>query len=288
MKIRNSRMFSYPVLSSMYDDYINSSFSISISAKKSIKKMLITIIPNLDSNLMKNLINQNKAELVVHFECGRTRYRKIQKMNLGENNYQFEGKNLNDNIQVVSFIVASTDINNLKSTEFNIEYGNSSFNIEKGSILAISNQVEIPVQKNIYDLSSVESIVSIVTNHDENNNILFELSDIKIRVKLPENVFINYSNLGKNVSNYTPILHSMFVIPALVYALDYIKDQEDWIDIENYLWFKVIKKKCEEKYGAFDRNLIEEKTSIVIAQDLIEAPISEAVNNLLEMSDNEN
>ena len=57
------------------------------------------------------------------------------------------------------------------------------------------------------------------------------------------------------------------------------------MDVENNLWFKVIKKKCEEKYGIFDKNLIEEKTSVRIAQELIDAPIGEAINNLIGMEE---
>lgn len=284
MKIRNSRMFSHPVLSSMYDDYNDCTFGIDVEAKKTNKKLMITIKPIIKSNSIIYLLNNDLAEIVVHFECGRTRFREIKKLKLEENYFEFPGATLNDNLQVVAFIVASKNIANYRSKEFNEDYGDVSFNIEKGSIMGISNQLDIPVPKNIYDLSSVDSIVSIVTNDDEKECMTIDLSDTKIWVKLPSEVYIGYSGMGKTISNYTPILHSMFVIPALTYALDYIKNIE-WMDVENYLWFKVIKKKCEEKYGSFDKNLIETKTSIRIAQELIDSPIGKAISNLLGMED---
>lgn len=284
MKIRNSRMFAYPILSEMYDDYKNSTFKINVTAKKNSKKMKVTIIPVINCPAMIDLLNKDYAEVVVHFECGRTRYRKIQKLGLQGNDFEFYGGDLNENLQVVAFIVAKKDITNYRSRDFNEDYGDLSFNIEKGSMIGISNQLDIPVPKNIYDLSSVDSIVSIVTNDEEKESMTIDLSDTKIWVKLPSEIFIGYSGMGKTVSKYTPILHSMFVIPALTYALDYLKNTE-WMDVEKNLWFIVIKKKCEEKYGIFDKNLIETKTSIKIAQELIDSPIGEAVTNLLGMED---
>ena len=282
MKIRNSRMFSYPILSDMYDDYKNSTFKINVTAKKNSKKMKVTIIPTITCPAIIDLISKNFAELVVHFECGRTRYRKIQKLDLQGNDFEFYGGDLNENLQVIAFIVAKKDITNYRSRDFNEDYGDLTFNIEKGSMIGISNQLDIPVPKNIYDLSSVDSIVSIVTNDEEKESMTIDLSDTKIWVKLPSEIFIGYTGMGKTISKYTPILHSMFVIPALTYALDYLKSTE-WMDVENNLWFKVIKKKCEEKYGSFDKSLIENKTSIKIAQELIDSPVGEAINNLLGM-----
>lgn len=45
MKIKSSRLYSYPVLSAMYDDYINSSFNIRV---KAFKKTIILIYQELN------------------------------------------------------------------------------------------------------------------------------------------------------------------------------------------------------------------------------------------------
>ena len=282
MKISNSRMFAYPILSEMYDDYINSTFKINVTAIKNTKKMKVNIIPYIKCPSVIDLVNKDFAEIVVHFECGKTRYRKLEKLSIKGNDFEFYGGDLNENLQVVAFLVAKKNIINYRSRDFNEDYGNIAFNIEKGSIIGISNQLDIPVPKNIYDLSNVDSIVSIITDDEEKESMTIELSDSKIWVKLPSEIFIGYNGMGKTISKFTPILHSMFVIPALIYALDYLKTTE-WMDVENNLWFKVIKKKCEEKYGIFDKNFIDNKTSVKIAQELIDSPIGESINNLLGM-----
>lgn len=283
MKIRNSRMFSYPVLSNMYDDYKHSSFTIKTEAQKTRDKLVITITPIIDCQPIIELISNNKAELVVHFECGLTRYRNIGIMHFGANKFEFAGEKLNGNLQIVVFIVAKETINNFNCNLLNDEYGNSTFNIERGSIIGISNQPDVPVPKNIYDLSNINSIVSVIPGDSDDTNMIIEYDDVKIRVKLPEEAFISYSPIGKEVSDRTPILHTMVVIPALIHILDLLAMEDNWVDFEEYLWFKVIKKRCEEKYGVFDQKIIKEKKSVIIAQELINSPIIEAMNNLMEM-----
>jgi len=290
MKIRNTRIFPYPVLSSMYDDYINCNFNIGVKAKKGKKRLHIEILPTIDSETISSLIRNDEAEIIVHFECGRTRYRITKNLNLGNlSSFEIPSGDLNDNLEVIAFVVSKKDIHNFgcKNNEFNNDYGNATFEIETGSILAISNQKDIPVPKDIYDLSNVNSIVSIISKQDDDTSkeINIALTDKKIRVLLPKDTYIDYSGIGKTENQYTPILHSMLVFPALVYALDYLKaiDDDKWMDVENYLWFKVIKKKVEETHGQFDKKVIEKYTSVIIAQELIENPFPVAVNTLLGM-----
>ncbi len=290
MKIRNTRIFPYPVLSSMYDDYINCSFNIDIKAKKGKKRLYVEILPTVESKTILSLIKNNSAEIIAHFECGRTRYRITKKIKLNElSSFEFPNGNLSDNLEIIAFVVSRKDINNFRciNNEFNSDYGNFTFEIENGSILAISNQMDIPVPKDIYDLSNVNSIVSIISKQedDSSKNIDINLTDKKIRVLLPKDTYIDYSGIGKTENQYTPILHSMFVFPALMYALNYLKSMDDdkWIDVENYLWFKVIKKKVEELHGQFDKKIIEKYSSIIIAQELIENPFPVAINTLLGM-----
>lgn len=290
MKIRNSRFFPYPVLSSMYDDYVGCQFEIEVKAKKGKKRLYIDITPKLNSKTLTTMIDNEQAEVVAHFECGRTRFRTVEKLKANETlSLEFQSGDLNDNLEVIAFVVSKKDISRFQSlnNEFNDEFGNASFIIDAGSILAISNQIDIPVPKDIYDLSNVNSIVSITSKQDDDNSssISIYLTDTKIRVLLPKDTYIDYSGIGKTENQYTPILHTMFVFPALVYALDTLKslDDDKWIDVENNLWFKVIKKKVEAIHGQFDKGIIEQFTSIIIAQELIENPFPVAVNTLLGM-----
>lgn len=288
MKIRNTRIFPYPVLSLMYDDYMNCIFTIDVKAKKSKKRIYIDILPTIYSETLTNLIKNNAAEMIVHFECGRTKYRITKSIKYDElSSFEVNSGDINDNLEVVAFVVAKKDLLNFscKNNEFNIDYGNATFEIESGSILAISNQMDIPILKDIYDLTNVNSIISINCKQDNDKKIDITLTDQKIKVYIPKNTYIDYSAIGKNENQYTSILHCMIVFPALIYALDKLvaMNEDEWIDVEKCLWFKVIKKRVEEIHGQFDQNVIEKYTSVILAQELIENPFPFAVNTLLGM-----
>ena len=189
MKIKSSRLYSYPVLSAMHDDYINSSFKIKVKAFKKTKNMLININCSLDNNELLSLIDNNKAKIVCHFECQKTKLRYTKDLALGENNFEIPNADINEQLQIVAFVVSIKEIIGYYSKSFNPDYGSSKFNIEIGSVLAISNQPDIPIEKNIYDLSNVPSIISIVPYNNEN--------DHKIYIDMDDNIFIPISRLNE-------------------------------------------------------------------------------------------
>ena len=230
MKISNTRIFPYPVLASMYDDYFDCYFSVDVKAKQGKRQLYIEATPSIKCNTLEKLIQSYQADVVMHLECARTRYRTTRQLKINEvNKIEIPSGEINENLEVVAFIVSKVDIKSFRceNNEFNSDYGNASFNIETGSILAISEQKEIPIQKNIYDLSNVNSIVSITSRQedDDSQNIDITLTDEKIRVSLPKETYINYSGIGKTENKKTPIVHALFAFPALVYTIDYLKDR---------------------------------------------------------------
>ena len=96
MKIKSSRLYSYPVLSAMYDDYINSRFSIKVKAYKKTKNLLLNINCNLDNEELISLINTNKAKIVCHFECQKTKLRYTKDLIIGDNSFEIANTDIND------------------------------------------------------------------------------------------------------------------------------------------------------------------------------------------------
>lgn len=286
MKIKSSRLYSYPVLSSMYDDYINNKFEIKMKAYKKTRNLLLTINCTLDNEEMLKLINGRKAKIVCHFECQKTKLRYIKDLVVGENNFEIPNSDINEQLQVIAFVVAIKDINGYYSKSFNQDYGNSRFSFETGAVLAISNQPDIPIDKDIYDLSNVPSIISIVPYVSETDHkIYIDMDDNnKIMVRLQKTDYQKYSELGKGVSDYTPILHSMFIIPALSHVFEMLKsDVETFHTYENKRWFKALVKKFESVDKKFDYEELKNQDSLSLAQDIIESPIENALTNLLSL-----
>lgn len=286
MKIKSSRLYSYPVLSAMHDDYINSSFKIKVKAFKKTKNMLININCSLDNNELLSLIDNNKAKIVCHFECQKTKLRYTKDLALGENNFEIPNADINEQLQIVAFVVSIKEIIGYYSKSFNPDYGSSKFNIEIGSVLAISNQPDIPIEKNIYDLSNVPSIISIVPYNNENDHkIYIDMDDNnKIMVRLQKKDYQNYSELGRGASDYTPILHSMIIIPALTHVFEILKsDIETFRTYEDKRWFKSLSKKFEALNKKLNYDELKNQVSLSLAQEIIECPIEMSLKNLLSI-----
>ena len=78
-----------------------------------------------------------------------------------------------------------------------------------------------------------------------------------------------------------PIMISMLVMPALSYVIEEVRNN----GIENYIacsWYQKIKKSCELQGKRFVEDIIdnENATSIEIAQEMLQLPISKAFKNL--------
>lgn len=286
MKIRSSRLYSYPVLSAMYDDYNNSQFLIKLKALKKTKNLSLNINCILDNDELLNLIEKQDAKIVCHIECQKTKLRYLEDICLGENNIDIPNSNINEEVQVVAFVIANKEIQSFSSKDFNVDYGNAKFNFEAGSVLAISNQPDIPIEKDIYDLSNVPSIISIVPyNSDTDHKIKIDMDDKnKIMVRLQKDDFQKYSELGKGISEYTPILHSIIIIPALTYVFDILKsDYDTFHSYEDKRWFKALAKKFEKLNIKFEFEILKNYDSLSLAQEIIESPIEETLKNLLTL-----
>jgi len=106
-------------------------------------------------------------------------------------------------------------------------------------------------------------------------------------VRLQKEDYQNYSELGKGISDYTPILHSIIIIPALTYVFDILKsDSETFKMYEEKRWFKVLSKKFEAQDKKLDYKTLKNYDSLSIAQDLIESPIEKTLKNLLSLRGN--
>lgn len=284
MRIKSNRLFSYPVLTSMNDDYVNCFFKTTIKAMKRVRNLQISIECELDNSELLNLLEVSKAEIICHIECSKTKLRYIEKLELGINNIEIDSRFINENIEIVTFIIAKEDIIDYSSSKFNKDYNNTCFKIDRGQILAIASQVDIPIMKDIYDLSDVPSIITIVPSNVKYMEV--NMDDHKIMIKLPKRDFDNYSIFGKSISMHTPILHSMVIVPTLTHVIDeLIKRNDDFEGYSDRRWFGVLKKKIESLNYDFNSDTMGRIGSLQLVQEILESPLSVALENLPQLKE---
>ena len=141
------RLYPYPVLTYFSDDYVNSSFTSNLKVGRKGEEIIFHLTANTDDEKLLKLIKEEYAEFVFHIECPSTSYRTIVKSKLGFENISIHESLLNNRINICFFIIAKTQIDNYTNKNFNVDYQDILFNLEKANILAIAKPFNIEIEK---------------------------------------------------------------------------------------------------------------------------------------------
>ena len=154
-------------------------------------------------------------------------------------------------------------------------------NIEKN---IIQNYSKLIIRRVIVDTDKEEnykssSISSVVKKLDLDDYMDVDLdNDNKIRIQLGDEMYQYFAQLQGQ--DKLPVIHSMIVLPVLVYVIDQIKDYSLRETYEDYYWYRCIAKQLEILNIGIDSQFFESKSSVYIAQELLKAPIKNALYNL--------
>lgn len=283
------RLYAYPVLAEDKDDYRTSIFEVSLNYKMNgVNYIKLDFEINMDNEELNNLIQSGKAEYVIHLECSNTAYRTaIHTISKYESIEISVGK-LNGKLEIIALIVTKDDIKQFFSKDWNEDFNDLLFNFAKGNILGYKNLSSIDIVKNYEELSNTSSIFMVykrLTNEPKPIDVNIDSSQIKIGLSTEE--YDIYSRFCKKIQ-FQPILNSMIVFPALIYVFEELK-QESGID-SNFgkEWFISLSSAYEKRGTNFiDEIRNEEKTSVQLAQEAMELPLSSALSMLSELFENE-
>lgn len=287
MEIKN-RLFPYPVLCEETDDYNESSiFEVDVSYSETMNNLELLFDFELNNNDLVNLIRMGKAKYVIHIECSHTSYRKVIKTDLKQIAVTIPKSSVNKEIYLVGMIVATTDIKNFFSAELNEDYIGEKINFDHASILAYQNLPRIIVTKDYEELAGNESLFSIIRvayeDPDGEYPIDIVLNEDRIKIRVDSKTYDAY--IKHRQSSYLAM--SMFILPALLYMIDTIREEDSCGAYETKPWFMRMKK----FYKAQDRDLEDEligdnkKNALEIAQEMLKNPIGKAYQELMEMEE---
>lgn len=277
MQIRN-RYYPYPVIMDDGDYYSGSTFTSSVTQSLDGYNVKLEIEAKLSDVKMRNMIDSKQLAYVHHIECSQTCFRKAITTFDEKIEVLLKDTEVNGTVQVCSFVVANQYIDKYTNDSFSADYRGWKFNIEKGCVMAIGNEYNIVVNKIKDDLSNTSSIFSIVKNIDPlASRMTIELGKEKIVVSLPEQTYNQYTST-KTFSDVQPVMHSMIIIPALLFAFsELVKAGDQLYEYEDYRWFKGLKKAC----NGIDVNLTEDNIKnidvVKVSQQLLDNPIVKAI-----------
>ena len=279
MRIK-SRLSPYPILDNYGDDYVNSSFNAEYEMITRFSEIYGKIKFNLKNKEIQELINDDKAEFLVHIECPSTCYRKIFSSTENEIEFTLRSANLAKTIEIRTFIVLIEDVADFESVDFHPDYSGQKFNLSSHQIIAIGTGKNFNLQKDNRDLESLPSVLKIIKINNKKKGSLTVNTDNDdyIMVGLSEEVYELYARLGKNL--YKATSFSLILLPALLIVLQRMHANKDDEDYKSRHWFQVINSILEKNRITLDDFTVENDSLLTVCQSIFADPICRSFKEL--------
>lgn len=185
-----------------------------------------------------------KAILVV--ESPESVFRKTYSLGLTPTTIKIPLLALSGKVTISSYLYATKDILEYKSINFNEDFSDIEFELNKFDIVGIDDGFSFNIEHNDLADNVSESIFEIIRGENSQKYIQYNTDegDSKIYIYLPKEKFEQYSQV-KTSRPFMYIFMGLIVVPVLVDIFNRLKNEfescEDIIDINaSYPWFKSV------------------------------------------------
>lgn len=279
------RLYTYPVLSEETDDYNSSVFDVDLQyMMNGVNNLQLEFNFTLDNEELQNLIIDGKAEYVIHIECSNTAFRTMLHSITEQLSIDIPVGRIYGKLEIIALIVSKESINNFMNYDWNDDYIGISFNLSKGSILGYKNLPVLDIVKNYEELTSASSIFLVYKRlTTEEKPMKVNIDSAQIRIGLGTQEYDTYSHFCRK-SQFQPILNSMIVFPVLVYVFEELKQEAGIEANQGKAWYISLSKAYEKRGINFIDEIRDElKTSVQLAQEAMEFPLSKALSIFTEL-----
>lgn len=282
MQIKN-KYYPYPVIAEGNDSYESSTFVSDADFVTEAHQLKFLLCAEVNNDMLKDMIAKGSVKYAHHIECQQTCFRKLILADEPKCEFVIHESLLNGLVQVCSFLMADQDIVGYANPDFSRDYRGFKFNIDRGCVMAIGSQVNITINKDKEDLSRTSSIFAIRKDLDPTHTELHVVTNgPKIVVMVPEKTCNQYLNLSNNPT-FTPVLHSMVVMPALMQVLFELKEAAMGgvlYEYEGYRWFAALRKTAGKLEIKFDDDALAQIDVFQTAQKFLDTPVVKALKNI--------
>lgn len=241
-----------------------------------------------ESLLINTLFDENHIEIVLIIECSETVYRKSIPLSREGQNIQLLKVDFTNKVDISMFAYAKHDFV-LSSDEFEDDYRNISFDIEKYDIIGANDGFSIRFTHEETEDNLVQSIFSVIRKEDLKDGTYIVDCDAgrKIVISLSVNDYKNYKIIY-TAPAYKEVFFNMLLIPALIEGLslcrifieDETKDTDDIVG--QYPWFNSIRSAYFKLKGTeLTISDLKQISPVSLAQELMGKPFGSALSNLV-------
>lgn len=232
MKYKNVSL-PYPVLG-IYDDVypLLGDDCIQMSAPvKTATEYQFGIQLNQKNKGIARLVAEGKAEYACEVTCRGTFLRRCYKSSTPHFDITLGRTEVNGRIEFQCFIATCQPLPNYSNDDFNEDYHGFTFDLETGDMLAVFPLAWWNTNVKFDKLYAAGSFMQIVEAADGIDKTWFNLSENRILIELPHDLFVQYQRIG---NSFPEVIHSSLVHNALVYALsnlsEYQESGKEWAD----------------------------------------------------------
>jgi hypothetical protein len=271
----SERSYPHPVVGNR-DDVPGAAFQAAVEMTTDKQAIYLDATINCSSKTINDLIKKKDARFVMHVECSNTLYRKAFEFDGANYRAQIPIDNLNDAVEVNVFARATRGISGYRVDAANEDYGNVSFELDKGDILAVADGSLFYLDAPFDALSPIGSIMQIQASHEEGDRPMqVEYNAPKIIIYLSKQDFSDY-NLLKNME-ISVALTTTIVLPVLIQAIDMARENED----DDLRWVRALKRRIE----LLQLNI--EDDSLELAQKILELPVKRTLVSARMIAENQ-
>lgn len=279
MQIKN-KYYPYPVIAFGNDSYDGSEFITDANYVHDAHNIKFQLEAALNDEFLLKFLNDGSVKYAHHIECQQTCYRTLVLTDKPSDELKVHESKINGLVQICSFLMADKDIANYSNPSFSTDYRGFKFNIDRGCVLAIGNQVNMYVNKEKEELANTSSIFSIRKNMDPAaSELQVSTTGQKIVILIPEKTCNQYLNIS--TSALLPVLHAMVIQPALMQVLCELKEAAQKAELYNYegfRWYRALRKTAEKLSLKFDEESLASLDVFKMAQKLLDSPVIKAMN----------
>lgn len=266
----SARSYPHPVLGNR-DDVPNAGFQAALDMTADKQSVYVATEIACSCGVLNSMLMTGDVELVMHVECSNTFFRKAYEFR--ENSYRISipVDNLNDAVEVNVFMRAVNRIPDYRIPDAHPDYGDATFDVRKGDILAVAEGHVFHIESSFDSLSRIGSIMQINESPKDGDIPMEPMFDgDKIVIYLSKSDFADYKVLKLQEGIAGP-LTTTIVLPVLVEALHFLNEGNDGLE-DHRRWVRALTRRIEAL------NLGNEKQPILSAQKLLELPVKRALS----------
>jgi hypothetical protein len=258
----SSRSYPHPVVGNR-DDVPGAAFQAALETTTDKEAVYVDVGITCSSKTLNELIKKKDASFVLHVECSNTLFRRAFEFSEPNHRIQIPSDNLNDAVEMNVFARAMRDLSGYKVASAHPDYGDVTFDVEKGDILAVGEGQVFYLDAPFDALSPIGSIMEIHESHQDGDQPMrVDYNGQKIQIVLSKKDFADYKLLKMNDS-VTVALTTAIILPVLLEAIHIVKEDGD----DDLRWVRALRRRVESMDLKIDDDPLE------LAQRILELPV---------------